>query len=234
VRKGKDKGAQSDAEAIGARLARALADKSLSIKEFSTLCDVPYRTAQGYLDGSRAPGAENLATISAQLSVDLNWLLLGEGSIWRGQGASAVAGDGELDYVPVLSTDAVADSGSAVSGEEHVVDHLPFKRQWLQDTFHTSARDLCALFVEGDAMAPTLGEGDLVLIDRRSEARSPRDGVYVVRLAGRPTARRAQLRADGSVLLKTDNPAYDAIEVEPHGVASLDIVGRVVWIGSRL
>lgn len=58
--------------------------KGLNIKAFAELLDVPYRTLQNYLLNERDPSAEVLIKISDVLNVDLNWLMRGEGEMFRG------------------------------------------------------------------------------------------------------------------------------------------------------
>ena len=63
--------------ALPARLRASIERSGLSIREFSGLAGLPYRTLQNYLAGDRLPGAEALAQI-AGAGVDLNWLVTGQ------------------------------------------------------------------------------------------------------------------------------------------------------------
>lgn len=58
------------------RLRFAIALRGLSIRDFSDLAQIPYRTMQDYLAGISKPGADQLAKLSAA-GIDLNWLLTG-------------------------------------------------------------------------------------------------------------------------------------------------------------
>ena len=69
---------------ISNRLREVMEYKGLSIKAFAELLDVPYRTLQNYLLNERDPSAEVLIKISDVLNVDLNWLMRGEGEMFRG------------------------------------------------------------------------------------------------------------------------------------------------------
>jgi bacteriophage CI repressor helix-turn-helix domain len=69
---------------INNRLREVMEYKGLSIKAFAELLDVPYRTLQNYLLNERDPSAEVLIKISDVLNVDLNWLMRGEGEMFRG------------------------------------------------------------------------------------------------------------------------------------------------------
>lgn len=68
---------------INNRLREVMEYKSLNIKAFAELLNVPYRTLQNYLLNERDPSTEVLIKISDVLNVDLNWLMLGEGDMFR-------------------------------------------------------------------------------------------------------------------------------------------------------
>lgn len=68
---------------ISNRLREVMEYKGLNIKAFAELLDVPYRTLQNYLLNERDPSAEVLIKISDMLNVDLNWLMRGEGGMFR-------------------------------------------------------------------------------------------------------------------------------------------------------
>lgn len=69
---------------ISNRLREVMEYKGLNIKAFAELLNVPYRTLQNYLLNERDPSAEVLIKISNVLNVDLNWLMRGEGDMFRG------------------------------------------------------------------------------------------------------------------------------------------------------
>lgn len=69
---------------ISNRLREVMEYKGLNIKAFAELLDMPYRTLQNYLLNERDPSAEVLIKISDVLNVDLNWLMSGEGEMFRG------------------------------------------------------------------------------------------------------------------------------------------------------
>lgn len=68
---------------ISDRLREVMEYKGLNIKAFAELLNVPYRTLQNYLLNERDPSAEVLIKISDVLNVDLNWLMRGDGEIFR-------------------------------------------------------------------------------------------------------------------------------------------------------
>lgn len=77
---------------IDIRLKAALSYKGFSNKDFSAklneICGMPKRTAHNYLSGLRTPDAENLTSLCARMGINLNWLLTGEGPMFRDQVAT--------------------------------------------------------------------------------------------------------------------------------------------------
>ncbi|WP_460029185.1 helix-turn-helix domain-containing protein [Mannheimia haemolytica] len=68
---------------ISNRLREVMEYKGLNIKAFAELLDMPYRTLQNYLLNERDPSVDVLIRVSKILNVDLNWLIRGEGEMFR-------------------------------------------------------------------------------------------------------------------------------------------------------
>lgn len=64
---------------IKERLVFICENKNLKLKDFQELTELPYRTAQSYLNGTRTPNSEGLEIICTRLRVNLNWLVCGIG-----------------------------------------------------------------------------------------------------------------------------------------------------------
>ncbi|WP_218036465.1 S24 family peptidase [Sphingobium sp. EM0848] len=133
--------------------------------------------------------------------------------------------------VPRLSLGASAGSGS-LDEDERTTGVMAFDAGWLR---HLGVRPqkVSIIRVDGESMAPTLNDGDEIMVDHDDDAIRLRDGVYVLRLDGMLMVKRVAMgprRGLFSVL--SDNPHYpDWIDIDPALVA---IVGRVVWTGRRL
>jgi|GEM_PF-1802672 len=72
---------------MSTRLRQLINDSGMNIKEFCDVVDVPYKTMQNYLAGTRKIGIEALTSISLQIKVNTDWLLTGEGPMFRQQEA---------------------------------------------------------------------------------------------------------------------------------------------------
>ena len=87
--------------------------------------------------------------------------------------------------------------------------------------------------IVGEAMEPTLCNGDEVMISRVRAQESVREGLYAIRGSSEIFVRRIAIDPTKNRLtVLTDHPAYPSWQgIQRKGV---DIVGRVIWIGARV
>lgn len=136
----------------------------------------------------------------------------------------------QLATVPVLDVAASAGAG-AFAENERVETAMRFDPAWLR-RLRLDASNLSVIRVTGDSMAPTLDDGDDILVDRGDTLDRLRDGIYVLRLDGVLNVKRLLLDPTRRrVTVKSDNPAYRNWPVLDRG--GVDVVGRVVWAGRR-
>jgi len=146
-------------------------------------------------------------------------------------GPPAAAPEAGLARVPRLEVGASAGGGAFADGER-TRGHIAFDPAWLR-RIGRDARNLSLIAVEGDSMAPTLADGDEIMVDRADGAARLRDGIYVLRIDDALVVKRVALAPTGrAVSVRSDNPAYASWpDCDPE---DLSIVGRVVWVGRRL
>ncbi len=145
---------------------------------------------------------------------------------------SASAGGKGLVRVPRLDIRASAGPG-ALAGEERAISHIGFDEKWLRHLSRGPASQLSMIRVQGDSMAPTLVDGDDILVDRSGRANNLRDGIYVIRREDALLVKRIALGPSARrVTIKSDNEAYPSWP----GVdlAEIDVIGRVIWAGRRI
>ncbi len=141
--------------------------------------------------------------------------------------------EGGLVSVPRLDVDASAGPG-ALDNDERRVGRIGFDSFWLRrlGVGGGTPDRLSLIRVDGDSMAPTLADGDEILVDRDDAAGRLRDGIYVLRIEGTLVVKRLAVGPGGRINVRSDNEAYPGWpDVEPGAV---DLVGRVVWVGRRL
>ena len=137
----------------------------------------------------------------------------------------------KLVRVARLDVGASAGAGALDRGE-NARGHIGFDPAWLR-AVASDPRQLSLIRVEGDSMAPTLSDGDEILVDRGDATERLRDGIYVLRIEDALLVKRVALHPAGrSISIRSDNPAYPGWpDCDPGKVG---IVGRVVWVGRRI
>lgn len=150
----------------------------------------------------------------------------------QGVQPSAARRGAELVMVPYMNAVASAGPGALVS-DERVSTRLAFRHDWLRELTGGSASGLSVITVTGDSMAPTLSDGDDILVDGNDSADRLRDGIYVLRVEDMLNVKRLAMNpAGGGFEIRSDNPAYPTWrDCEPESVS---IIGRVVWAGRRI
>jgi Peptidase S24-like len=136
--------------------------------------------------------------------------------------------------VPVPRLDVGASAGAgAYDGDERGEAHIAFDPAWLRRVARGAPDQLSIIRVSGDSMAPSLGDGDDILVDRGDGAERVRDGIYVLRIDDALVVKRLAVNPAARTLsVRSDNPAYPGWpDCDP---AAVDIVGRVVWTGRRV
>ena len=147
-------------------------------------------------------------------------------------GGSGEAAAGDHVAVPQLDVGASAGPG-AVPGAEQAHSHIAFDPKWLRRLGAGDGSQLSIIRVEGDSMAPTLADGDEILVDRGDAAGRLRDGIYVLRRDEALMVKRLAVDPSGrQVTIRSDNEAYPSWP--GCDLASINIVGRVVWCGRKL
>ena len=68
---------------ISDRLKQILDVKNMTIKEFSKLTGISYRSAMNYLNEGRDPNVEGLIKIHEALGISITWLLTGNGAMFQ-------------------------------------------------------------------------------------------------------------------------------------------------------
>ncbi len=96
----------------------------------------------------------------------------------------------------------------------------------------TPSARLAAWRVRGDGMAPTLNDGDTVLIQSHEPA-SIGDGLYAIRSQTGVQVRRVSFHpVSGRLSIISDNAAYPAChDCDPESIA---LIGRIIWVGRRI
>lgn len=205
-------------ETIGARIKKAREMRGMSQLRLANQIGVPFQRVSEWERGIVSPSARYLKSIAETLSVSLDWLLSGKGPVEGPERGESVF---PVSHVPVYGT--VPGGPPYDPGDPGVIEMIGVPAEY-------SGRDVFGLIVKGDSMAPTLADGDRILVARDVK---PKDGqVVVVRLdGGEYTVKR--LKNQGNLLiLSPDNPNFQPLVLSPED--SCEVIGVVVEVIRRL
>lgn len=178
-----------------------------------------------YLKG-KVPGSDKAVRIAGALGVSLDWLLTG--ATPPGDVRKAARGD---ELAEVAEIDPSFGLGAVFMDEATAPEMRTFSRTWLRQLTTTPPEELYWARGRGNSMAPTIDDGEPVLIDRRQQ--SPRDADLLWAFAWGDVGAIKRLRPmpDGTVKILSDNPAVPPESA--HG-SEIHIFGRVVAVVKNL
>lgn len=132
--------------------------------------------------------------------------------------------------VPVYDVTVSAGHGAIVDAEDHV-SNLAFSTQYLREMTSAKGRQLAAIRVKGDSMAPTIQDDDMVMVDT-TKTNLDYDGLFVLRIGEALQIKRIGRGArKASVMVISDNTLYPAVDTER---AEIDVIGKVIWYGRKV
>jgi transcriptional regulator with XRE-family HTH domain len=212
-------------EGVGKILRRRAREHGWSDAEVARRVGIQPRRYSNYVNDEREPPFEMLIEICRVLDLAPNDLfgfqppLLGSGE------------SGGYVYLPLYDVEAAAGHGTVVDAE-NISARLAFKPDWLRSVTSAPTEALGLITVYGDSMLPTLINGDTILVDF-SSAHLSRDGIYVLRRDGMVQVKRISIHpGTGRLTIASDNTAYETWRDLDAG--SIDIAGRVIWLGRRI
>jgi len=143
----------------------------------------------------------------------------------------------ERDYALIPQYHVSGECGSGyLNSHEEVKGGLAFKRDWLA-RMSLKAGNLSVIYACGQSMAPTINEGEVLLVDHNQQ--EPRDGqVFAIEREGELLIKRLARHPAGGWICRSDNPDkiryadWEPVSAEQLGL--LRIVGRIVWRGGAM
>lgn len=195
---------------------------------------------------NRIPPAWFVA-VGEKTKVSIDWLVTGEGPMFRGNAQSAPAAAQNscpippdepqwmspeaaprmgYSLIPKVKARLCAGTGS-LETEGEVIGYYAFKTDFLRRKGRP--KKMVLMDVTGESMEPILMDSDTVLIDE-SQREIIDGGLFAVGL-DQEVFVKYLIRVPGKLVLKSKNPEYDPIEVDMNGEISnsVRIIGRIVW-----
>ena len=217
------------------RLKDARAESGMTQEALAKAAKLKNQSIIGMLESGHRQKSSYVPAIANALGVSALWLSTGTGHKWAAH--VDAEGDGksphEDDYALVPQFHA---NGSC--GDGYMNDHveirggLAFKRDWLA-RMKIDPAQASVIYARGDSMAPTLNDGEVLLIDNLQT--EPISGkVYVIQIDGDLRVKRLFKRPGGWVLA-SDSPDKARYPDEPlAAISDIRILGRVAWRGGGM
>ena len=109
---------------------------------------------------------------------------------------------------------------------------MAFKRDWLAK-MGLKPSDISAITANGDSMAPTIQDGEVLLIDHSQQ--EPRDSkVFALARGDEMVVKRLIRDFSGGWVVRSDNPDKNKYPDFCVSDENLRIVGQVVWRGGSV
>jgi len=210
----------------------------LSQAEFGSRIGLSGLTVSRYERGDIVPSVEVLTEIQKIFNVSPNWLLMGEGEIFKKEEIELLA-EGETTYryrykeeefvlIPLMSGRISA--GGGLIPDNTIQVQLAFRQDWIKR--YGEPKRMSLIRVSGDSMEPTLYSGDIVLVDHNRNYIDPQGGIYAIVIDDMVMIKRLQPdHLSKKILVISDNNKYRAIEANPD---ELFIQGRIIWFGREI
>jgi phage repressor protein C with HTH and peptisase S24 domain len=226
-----------DMRTLAERLVWARERQALTQEGLAKLAGVSQGTIGNLESGSRQ-SARKIVEIAAALKVDAGWLAGGKGAAVPGDDTStsgqpirALHADDPLpdDVVQVPESRIEFSAGNGKTATfELVEDGEPaiYRRSWLQKN-GLKPEHIRRFPVSGDSQEPILYDGDVVLVNL-DETEVVDGKLYAIRYDNDLRIKFLFRKLDGTLILRSKNPAYPDEEVPPN-VANeyISIIGRV-------
>lgn len=186
-----------------------------------------------YIAGDSQPTVEPLAAIAKCANVHLDWLVFGEGPT----GISPEVSDFKTfhstrkQYITI--PEYHHENKELKNQSSGSLGKVSFNHLWLMKV-GLNPETLRMLRAYGDSMAPTIKEGDLMMIDI-GQNKFDGDAIYILKLAPHYLiTKRLQQAVDKGIYLVNDNPAYREQYIPQNERDTLEIIGKVVWSAGLL
>ena len=164
--------------------------------------------------GASRPSLAYLEQLNDAFRIDLNWLLTGEQAD-RTEPVAKASND-DLVHAPMFDVQASAGMGMDVHSED-ISDYFTFNKQWLSRELGVSGDQLVFVTVSGDSMEPTLFDGDRVLVDMGKKSINSHSA-YLLHTEQGLLVKRLVTKEAGTIQVISDNPTYDAWQVNTTGI----------------
>jgi phage repressor protein C with HTH and peptisase S24 domain len=233
------RGNRADKAAFVERLQRVLAHWP-SADRLARAMGVSPSAFRKWLKGEAEPSRERLVALARTAGVGVAWLADGEGpepvlepppaGRRRPGGRDGAEAIDQSRFVLLPQHPEAAAAGSSTPLPPLGSAFMALRHDWVKSILGVDPNRLLLETALGESMTPTIRNGNMLLIDTTDQT-FRNFGVYVMEINGQRLVKRVQRKHDGSLVLISDNSAYQPDVVDKAEAAGVTVVGRVVWTG---
>lgn len=192
------------------------------------------RVQQSYIskweNGNVTPSGDSIAAMANLAGVSFDAFKTAPlGSKARKVPPAAEDDDDDLEMVGIQHIDMAYGLGATFAVDHPEVDVLKFPKQWVETITFSPPQLLTWTRGKGDSMEPTIRDGDLVLLDRSKRTLNERDALWAFTIGEEAAIKRLRRNGDRCLIL-SDNAS---VPPDEQNLRDMNIVGRVVFVGSR-
>lgn len=221
---------------IGKRIKYARERLGISQTQLAKRADVS-QGAISQLESGSAVSSKYLPQIAQALGVPVEQLTETAGGTFSHMAEYVkVGGDApgtapsaeEYEIIPQYDVTGSCGNGAMI-GDVDVKGGLVFRKGWLEG-LGANTKALATIYAQGDSMAPTIEDGQVLLVDTTETV--PRSSkIYLVCIDGQLYIKRLINMFDGWFLRSdnTDKAIYPDIPISSEQLSRVDIQGRVIW-----
>lgn len=219
------------------RLNSLLAARSLTYGKLAHAIGASRQSVQTWGSGRSVPTAPNLYKLASYFEVSPDWLKTGihpeASELTEPVAPTPYEGqlpDDDFVYIPEYRIRfGAGDAPEPTLEEIEDVDAAIYRRRFFQR--NRLNPNLCRrATVVGDSMEPVLWDGDKILFEERPEGSEPiKDGaVYAMSYGGSMRVKRLYRKANGDIIIHSDNPKYPDEIITGDERNLIRIYGRVI------
>ncbi|WP_268795620.1 XRE family transcriptional regulator [Sphingomonas sp. Leaf242] len=131
-----------------------------------------------------------------------------------------------LDLVEIAMVDMAYGMGATFADDRIGVDLIHFPKIWVDQLTHSAPASLAWARGKGDSMAPTISDGDMVLIDRSERRVEDQDLIWAFTIGDMAMIKRLRIRGD-KVTILSDNSEVPPDTAHPD---EINIIGRITRV----
>lgn len=200
--------------------------------EFAALIGTTQRTLSRYESDETDLKAPVIARLG-EIGCNMEWLITGATSAGESSTLTQVQTLGpQMVDLPVYDARFSAGKGRLPPDSEDK-QWLSLPEDWVRRATGRNPKNIIKALAEGDSMAPTIGEGAELLIDKTDD-RLANGKIYALNVDGQLIVKRIHRPVKGGIVLISDNKEYPAEEISADNQTDIQIIGQVVWSGRNI